>query len=173
MSKNSILVAIGIVLVIALAGIVIPQVIIQGGKYWIGFYSYCTCVINLNSFAISSNSIIQISEKSITTSNTPAPRSDKDFSTTTSTTKFMGASINETIATTSAPLNNLTLGKDIFLGKWKEDQSKRQNLNDFLYYRGVSWIKRTAAGNSDNWWLTMNIVKNGNTYSVNGKSMYY
>ena len=85
----------------------------------------------------------------------------------------MGASINETIATTSAPLNNLTLGNDIFLGKWKEDQSKRQNLNDFLYYRGVSWIKRTAAGNSDNWWLTMNIVKNGNTYSVNGKSMYY
>ena len=69
-------------------------------------------------------------------------------------------------------LNNLTLGNDIFLGKWKEDQSKRQNLNDFLYYRGITWIKRSTAVNSANWWLTMNIARNGNIYAFDGKSMY-
>ena len=81
--------------------------------------------------------------------------------------------ITTTTPTTTTLIPKQETYHEKFLGKWKEDQSKRQNLNDFLYYRGVSWIKRTAAGNSDNWWLTMNIVKNGNTYSVNGKSMYY
>ena len=82
------------------------------------------------------------------------------------------ASSNETIATKTT-LSNLTLVNDIFLGKWKEDQSKRQNLIDFLSYRGISWFKRKAAGNSKNWWLTMNIARNGNIYAFDGKSMYY
>ena len=31
----------------------------------------------------------------------------------------------------------LGLANGLFVGKWKEDQTKRQNLNDFLYYRGM------------------------------------
>ena len=36
----------------------------------------------------------------------------------------------------SAVTCNLVAGNDLFLGRWKEDQSKRENLNDFLYNRG-------------------------------------
>ena len=34
-------------------------------------------------------------------------------------------------------LISFALANDLFVGKWKEDQTKRQNLNDFLYYRGM------------------------------------
>ena len=107
-------------------------------------------------------------------------------------------------------LISFVLANDLFLGEWKEDQSKRQNLNDFLWARGmlgfivlthryllrykiccisyfkniydltkkfswfsgINWLKRTTATGSSNWWLTMNIAKNDNTYTVDGKSMY-
>ena len=36
----------------------------------------------------------------------------------------------------------LGLANDLFVGKWKEDQTKRQNLNDFLYYRGMLFPPR-------------------------------
>ena len=34
-------------------------------------------------------------------------------------------------------LISFVLANDLFLGEWKEDQSKRQNLNDFLWARGM------------------------------------
>ena len=97
------------------------------------------------------------------------------ISDTTNATNGASSSLN---ITTTTPTTTTLIPKqetyhEKFLGKWKEDQSKRQNLNDFLYYRGISWVKRKTAGNSDNWWLTMNITRNGNIYTFKGKSMYY
>ena len=59
--------------------------------------------------------------------------------------------------------------EDPFVGSWKEDQYQRQNLNDYLYARGLNWFKRVYVTNA-NFELTMNIVKEGNTYTVTGKS---
>ena len=59
--------------------------------------------------------------------------------------------------------------QDPFVGNWKEDQYQRKNLNDYLYYRGLNWFKRVYVTNA-NFELTMNIVKEGNTYTVTGKS---
>ena len=42
----------------------------------------------------------------------------------------------------------------------------------FFKFLGINWLKRTTATGSSNWWLTMNIAKNDNTYTVDGKSMY-
>ena len=35
-----------------------------------------------------------------------------------------------------AALLGIALGNDLFIGSWKEDATKRENLNDYLYYRG-------------------------------------
>ena len=59
--------------------------------------------------------------------------------------------------------------EDPFVGSWKEDQYQRQNLNDYLYARGLNWFKRVYVTNA-NFELTMNIAKEGNTYTVTGKS---
>ena len=58
---------------------------------------------------------------------------------------------------------------DLFVGSWKEDQTQRQNLGDYLYYRGLSWFKRVYA-TSASFELTADITKEGNTYTVTGKS---
>lgn len=63
----------------------------------------------------------------------------------------------------------LAYANDPFVGSWKEDQYQRQNLNDYLYARGLNWFKRVYVTNA-NFELTMNIVKEGNTYTVTGKS---
>merc|ERR1712029_969173 len=47
--------------------------------------------------------------------------------------------------------------EDPFVGSWKEDQYQRQNLNDYLYARGLNWFKRVYVTNA-NFELTMNIA---------------
>merc|ERR1712014_385216 len=57
---------------------------------------------------------------------------------------------------------------DLFIGQWKEDQYKRTGLNDFLWARDLNAFKRLFVTQSS-YELTMNIVKNGNKFVVNGK----
>ena len=57
---------------------------------------------------------------------------------------------------------------DLFVGNWKEDNTQRTGLSDYIYYRGLSWVKRLIV-NSANFELTMNIAKEGNIYKINGR----
>merc|ERR1712141_596257 len=57
---------------------------------------------------------------------------------------------------------------DLFVGSWKEDNTQRTGLSDYIYYRGLSWVKRIVV-NTASFELTMNIVKEGSTYKVNGQ----
>lgn len=34
-------------------------------------------------------------------------------------------------------LLGMAIANDLFIGSWKEDATKRENLNDYLYYRGT------------------------------------
>jgi len=53
-------------------------------------------------------------------------------------------------------------------GKWKEDQYKRKNLNNYLYEMGLNWFKRVYV-TSTNWENTQDItLQNGDFYSVHG-----
>ena len=91
-----------------------------------------------------------------------------------------------------------TSAQDIFLGSWKEDPLKRQNLNNFLFNRGrysspkkefifsitdlkkkkngffsgIDWFKRTVVCNSNSWFMKMTITKRGNVYTESGKRKY-
>ena len=66
----------------------------------------------------------------------------------------------------------LALGNgDIFVGKWKEDQYQRENFGDYLYQRGLNWFKRVYA-TSASFELTMNVVKEGNTFTIGGQSKF-
>merc|ERR1739848_502196 len=65
-------------------------------------------------------------------------------------------------------LLSLSLASDLYVGSWKEDNTQRQNLNDYLYYRGLNWFKRVYVNNA-NFELTMDIAKEGNTFSISGK----
>ena len=63
-----------------------------------------------------------------------------------------------------------SLDPDLFVGSWKEDNTQRQGLNDYLYYRGLNWFKRVYVNNA-NFELTMDVTKEGNTLTISGKSM--
>ena len=39
-------------------------------------------------------------------------------------------------------LLSIASANDLFLGSWKEDQYKRQNLDNFLYQRGKSFSQK-------------------------------
>jgi len=53
-------------------------------------------------------------------------------------------------------------------GKWKEDQHKRKNLNNYLYEMGLNWFKRVYV-TSTNWENTQDItLQNGDFFSVHG-----
>merc|ERR1712018_664395 len=65
-------------------------------------------------------------------------------------------------------LIGLAFGSDLFVGSWKEDQDQRQGRSDYLYYRGLNWFKRVYVTNA-NFELTMNVAKEGSTYTISGK----
>ncbi|XP_040577418.1 uncharacterized protein [Lepeophtheirus salmonis] len=52
-------------------------------------------------------------------------------------------------------------------GSWKEDQYKREHLNDFLYAIGMSWFKRVYV-TSTSWENTQNIEVDGDKYHITG-----
>ena len=55
-------------------------------------------------------------------------------------------------------------------GYWKEDQYQRENLDDFLYYRGINWFDRIYA-TSASFALVMKIEKQGNKkFTFSGQS---
>lgn len=59
--------------------------------------------------------------------------------------------------------------KQVLPGKWKEDQYKRKNLNNYLYEMGLNWFKRVYV-TSTNWENTQDIKlkDNGNVFDVHG-----
>ena len=65
----------------------------------------------------------------------------------------------------------MAYGSHFLEGYWEEDQYLRENLDDFLYYRGVSWIERVYA-TSASFALIMNIEKQGNVFVFSGISKY-
>ena len=65
----------------------------------------------------------------------------------------------------------LACGSHFLEGYWEEDQYLRENLDDFLYYRGVSWFERTYA-TSASFVLIMKIEKQGNVFIFSGISKY-
>ena len=65
----------------------------------------------------------------------------------------------------------LACGSHFLEGDWEEDEYQRENLEDFLYYRGLSWFERAYA-TSASYRLTMKIEKEGNAFIFSGKSKY-
>ena len=63
----------------------------------------------------------------------------------------------------------MACGSHFLEGYWEEDQYLRENLDDFLYYRGVSWIERVYA-TSVSFELTMKIEKQGDVFIFGGIS---
>ena len=61
----------------------------------------------------------------------------------------------------------LACGSHFLEGYWEEDQNQRENLDDFLYYRGVSWFERVYA-TSASFVLIMKIEKQGNIFVFSG-----
>jgi hypothetical protein len=61
----------------------------------------------------------------------------------------------------------LTVNSLDLRGKWKEDQYKRQGLNDFLYEMGMNWFKRVYV-TSASWENEQTIFQDGNNIRVNG-----
>jgi len=54
-------------------------------------------------------------------------------------------------------------------GEWKEDQYKRDNLNNFLWEAGLSWVKRIYA-TTTSWENEQNIKFEDGAFRVNGKN---
>jgi len=53
-------------------------------------------------------------------------------------------------------------------GRWKEDQYKRKNLNNYLYEMGLNWFKRVYV-TSTNWENKQDIsFEDGNHFAVSG-----
>eukprot|EP00096_Caligus_rogercresseyi_P016136 TRINITY_DN86_c0_g1_i1.p1 TRINITY_DN86_c0_g1~~TRINITY_DN86_c0_g1_i1.p1 ORF type:complete len:173 (-),score=34.65 TRINITY_DN86_c0_g1_i1:548-1066(-) len=68
---------------------------------------------------------------------------------------------------TLSALVGSSLGDLDLEGSWKEDQYKRENLNDFLYEIGLSWIKRVYV-TSTSWENTQIIHREGKNYNIKG-----
>jgi len=58
--------------------------------------------------------------------------------------------------------------EDQLVGKWKEDSTKRENLDEFLKARGVNSIKIFFSHGLPAFELTMEITKEGNKYILTG-----
>ena len=57
-------------------------------------------------------------------------------------------------------------------GRWIEDNSKRENLSDFLYYMGMNWFLR-AIVNAASFTNEQNIAFDGDqTWTIDGVSKY-
>lgn len=72
-----------------------------------------------------------------------------------------------TIPKALAEKDQITSLKRTLPGHWKEDQYKRQNLNNFLYEMGVGWVKRVFA-TSSSWENEQNIytLKDGENFEI-------
>jgi len=58
--------------------------------------------------------------------------------------------------------------KEKLPGKWKEDQHKRKNLNNYLYEMGLNWFKRIYV-TSTSWENTQDIkLQNNELFDVHG-----
>ena len=64
-------------------------------------------------------------------------------------------------------LLGLASGSHFLEGSWIEDQYERENLNDFMYSRGVNAFKRIVA-NTAYFELEQEISKDGNTFTFSG-----
>ena len=64
-------------------------------------------------------------------------------------------------------LLGLASGSHFLEGSWIEDQYERENLNDFMYSRGVNAFKRIFA-NTAYFELEQEISKEGNTFTFSG-----
>ena len=68
-------------------------------------------------------------------------------------------------------LLGLAYGSHFLEGSWIEDQYERENLNDFMYSRGVNPLKRIVA-NTVYFELEQEISKDGNTFTFSGRRKF-
>ena len=61
----------------------------------------------------------------------------------------------------------LAYGSHFLEGSWVEDQYQRENLWNFMSYRGVNYLKMVYA-NSASFELEQEISKDGNTFTFSG-----
>ena len=68
-------------------------------------------------------------------------------------------------------LLGLAYGSHFLEGSWIEDQYERENLNDFMYSRGVNPLKRIVA-NTVYFELEQEISKDGKTFTFSGRRKF-
>jgi len=74
--------------------------------------------------------------------------------------------VSQTVTSNNGPFPTL-------VGRWKEDESLRTGLNDFLWARGVNWFKRQYAVSLTTWQYEQTIIWRGNGYQVSGISKLF
>ena len=69
-------------------------------------------------------------------------------------------------------LLGLAYGSHFLEGSWVEDQYQRENLWNFMSYRGVNYLKMVFA-NAASFELEQEIGKDGNTFTFSGMRKFW